>query len=426
MTEDTIFDLASLTKSLATATAFLQLYEQGQVRFDEPVQTYLPDFNPTEDPRRGQVTLRMLLTHTSGEPGDLSLEDPWGLDAADKARAFAVRSPRGCSPVPVRSSATPTSISFCSAPLSRRSPANPWMSTCSKNVFAPLGMEIPTTFPGQSVWPAPVRGNRVASAPRQPGAVTCPAGTWSTGLLARIAPTARDEEDRADPGMNPDFDYLLRGTVHDTTARRMGGVAGHAGVFSTAHDVSIYAQALLDRLAGRPSQFPLTQATLELMTTPQQPGHTARTTRSSERRYPRSHCQETEYRGSAARSELSGDQGAKPARLWLGYRFVPVAARHDLSYRELWPHRLYGNHAVDRPSLRYLRSSSLEFNPHARQSTHLEIWQVKWRRRQPRPWFFTSNASSATNPPGKDLVESRRRLLPHDKLKRKCPTAVTA
>jgi CubicO group peptidase (beta-lactamase class C family) len=55
----------------------------------------------------------------------------------------------------------------------------------------------------------------------------------------------------------------------------MGGVAGHAGVFSTAHDVSVFAQALLDRLAGRSSQFPLTQATSELMTTPQQPGHTS-------------------------------------------------------------------------------------------------------------------------------------------------------
>jgi CubicO group peptidase (beta-lactamase class C family) len=55
----------------------------------------------------------------------------------------------------------------------------------------------------------------------------------------------------------------------------MGGVAGHAGVFSTAHDVSIFAQALLDRLAGRPSQFPLAPETLQLMTSPQQPGHTA-------------------------------------------------------------------------------------------------------------------------------------------------------
>jgi CubicO group peptidase (beta-lactamase class C family) len=93
--------------------------------------------------------------------------------------------------------------------------------------------------------------------------------------LSRIAPTARDEESQSDPSKNPDYPRLLRGTVHDTTARRMGGVAGHAGVFSTAHDVSIYAQALLDRLAGRPSRFPLSQATLELMTTPEQPGHTA-------------------------------------------------------------------------------------------------------------------------------------------------------
>jgi CubicO group peptidase (beta-lactamase class C family) len=104
----------------------------------------------------------------------------------------------------------------------------------------------------------------------------CPAGTWSVGLLPRVAPTARDEESRADPSKNPDLDRLLRGTVHDMTARRMGGVAGHAGVFSTAYDVSTFAQALLDRLAGRPSKFPLMQATLELMTSPQQPGHTDR------------------------------------------------------------------------------------------------------------------------------------------------------
>ena len=61
--------------------------------------------------------------------------------------------------------------------------------------------------------------------------------------MPRVAPTARDEEGRADPGKNPDLDQLLRGTVHDTTARRMGGVAGDAGVFSTAHDVGVYAQA---------------------------------------------------------------------------------------------------------------------------------------------------------------------------------------
>ena len=77
------------------------------------------------------------------------------------------------------------------------------------------------------------------------------------------------------PGLNPDYDHLLRGTVHDPTARRMGGVTGSAGVFSTVGDIGRYAQALLDRRAGRPSTFPLTQATVELMTTPQQPGHDA-------------------------------------------------------------------------------------------------------------------------------------------------------
>ena len=70
MTEDTIFDLASLTKCLATATAVMQLYEQGKVAFDDPVQKYLPEFNTANDPQRAKVTVRMLLTHTSGVAGD--------------------------------------------------------------------------------------------------------------------------------------------------------------------------------------------------------------------------------------------------------------------------------------------------------------------------------------------------------------------
>mgnify|MGYP002145600668 CR=1 FL=1 len=85
MTTDTIFDLASMTKALATTTAIMQLHEQGRIEFDEPVQNYLPGFNPTGDPRRAQVTIRMLLTHTSGIGGDLSMQGPWGLNPADKA-----------------------------------------------------------------------------------------------------------------------------------------------------------------------------------------------------------------------------------------------------------------------------------------------------------------------------------------------------
>ena len=150
--------------------------------------------------------------------------------------------------------------------------------TFSETCLRRLAWKTPATFPRPKHAVHTRRsGAAIAWAPapqgREPDA--CPPGTWSAGLLSRIAPTARDEESRADPSKNPDFDHLLRGTVQDTTARRMGGVAGHAGVFSTAHDVSIFAQALLDRLAGRPSEFPLTQATCELMTAPQQPGHTA-------------------------------------------------------------------------------------------------------------------------------------------------------
>ncbi len=88
MTEDTIFDMASLTKPLATATAVMQLYEQGKVPFDDPVQLYLPGFNAANDPQRAKVTVRMLLTHTSGETGDVDLKDPWGLDGADKTEGL--------------------------------------------------------------------------------------------------------------------------------------------------------------------------------------------------------------------------------------------------------------------------------------------------------------------------------------------------
>jgi CubicO group peptidase (beta-lactamase class C family) len=278
MTEDTIFDLASLTKVLATTTAVMQLYEQGMVGFDDPVQQYLPDFNPANDPQRAKVTVRMLLTHTSGETGDVDLKDPWGLEAADKTEGIhrALTTPLESGPGE-RFRYSDINFILLGA-LIEKVTGEAEDVYVEQHVFAPLGMEETRYLPpAKACGPHAMRGAAIVWAPaptgREPDA--CPAGTWNTGLLSRIAPTAHDDENRNDPSRNPDLDYLLWGTVHDTTARRMGGVAGHAGVFSTAHDVSIFAQALLDRLAGRPSGFPLTQATLELMTTPQQPGHTA-------------------------------------------------------------------------------------------------------------------------------------------------------
>ncbi len=100
----------------------------------------------------------------------------------------------------------------------------------------------------------------------------CPKGTWEPDHIGPItAPTAHDDESKDNPSLNPDYDHLLRGTVHDPTTRRMGGVAGHAGVFSTAHDVSLYADALLEKLLHNKGPFPLKQSTLQLMTRPEQP-----------------------------------------------------------------------------------------------------------------------------------------------------------
>jgi CubicO group peptidase (beta-lactamase class C family) len=271
MTEDTIFDLASLTKGLTTATAILQLYEQGKVKLDEPVQTYLPDFNPANDPRRAQVTIRMLLTHTSGIAGDLSLDGPWGLDRADKAEgihralgAWVVSDPGEL-------------FHYCDinfiilGALLEKITGEPEDIYIQNNVFAPLGMSDTHYLPAaKACGPHQIRGTAIALDPGAPEVSDCPPGTWNTDLVGRIAPTALDEDT---PGINPDYGHPLRGTVHDPTARRMGGVAGSAGAFSTVHDIGRYAQALLDRLAGQPSPFPLTQSTLTLMTTPQQPGH---------------------------------------------------------------------------------------------------------------------------------------------------------
>ncbi|MFI5507788.1 serine hydrolase domain-containing protein [Mycobacterium sp. NPDC051804] len=273
MTEDTIFDLASLTKSLATSTAVMQLYEQGKVQFDDAVETYLPDFNPGHDPQRADVTVRMLLTHTSGLVGELDLRDPWGLNGPDKAQGIrrALAKPLEAAP---GAGFRYSDVNFILLGLMvERITGQPEDVYVQQNVFEPLGMgDTRYLPPAKACGPHQIRGSAVAWLPGPTS--TCPPDDWSADILPRVAPTARDEEGRAAPGANPDLDFLLRGTVHDPTARRMGGVAGSAGVFSTAHDMSIYAQALLDRLAGRPSTFPLTQATLQLMTSPEQPGHT--------------------------------------------------------------------------------------------------------------------------------------------------------
>jgi uncharacterized protein YbbC (DUF1343 family) len=139
-----------------------------------------------------------------------------------------------------------------------------------KYIFKPLGLTMTTYAP---IYCAPYRAVFDAAVGTGVSGIAsptdCTLGEWYLPIRERIAPTQHDDQGTVET--NPNFDRLLRGTVHDPTTRRMGGVAGQAGVFSTADDVALFAQALLDRLAGRPSNFPLKRETLQLMTTPQQP-----------------------------------------------------------------------------------------------------------------------------------------------------------
>ena len=216
MTVDTVFDIASLTKVVATTVAVMQLVQKGDIRVNEPVAKYLPEFaqNGKED-----VTIRQLLTHFSGLPEDLDLAQPWqGRDTAlQMAYAEKLVNPPG-------SRFLYTDVDFIVlGALVERISGMPLDQYCRQHIFTPLGMTQTRFLP-------------------------------PLALLAKVAPTQFDEHD-----------HMLRGIVHDPTARRMGGVAGHAGLFSTGDDLSKFAQFLLD---GGPVLSPLM---IEKMTTPQQP-----------------------------------------------------------------------------------------------------------------------------------------------------------
>jgi uncharacterized protein YbbC (DUF1343 family) len=217
MTADTIFDCASLTKVVATTTAIMQLWEQGKFRMSDPVAKYLPEFaqNGKQD-----ITIRELLVHYSGLAPDLDLTAKW--EGKDTAYRMAYEAP----PERVPGAAFVYSdINFVVlGALVERLSGEPLDEYSAKHIFAPLGMNETRFLPPSS---------------------------WEP----RIAPTEEDENH-----------HLLRGVVHDPTARRMGGVAGHAGLFSTAGDLAIFAQALLDGGRGV-----LTPPTIAKMTAPQQP-----------------------------------------------------------------------------------------------------------------------------------------------------------
>jgi uncharacterized protein YbbC (DUF1343 family) len=205
MTDDTIFDLASLTKVVATTTSVMQLVEQGRIRLRDPVALFVPEFSAHG---KDAITIQQLLTHTSGLPPDLPLEDAFhGSDEAiRRASALAPSSPPGDKFVY-------SDVNFfLLGDIVRRVSGQRLDEYAADHVFAPLRM-VETRFLPPEAW------------------------------RARIAPTERCLP-LAWPCADPAAPFL-RGIVHDPTARRMDGVAGHAGLFSTAADLSRFCRMLL-------------------------------------------------------------------------------------------------------------------------------------------------------------------------------------
>ena len=236
MSLDTVFDLASLTKVVATTTAIMTLVEQGRVRLSEPVSAYVPGF---ERYGKGGVTVGHLMAHISGLRPDLDLGEPWkGYDTAIQlARDEALVAGPG-----ERFIYSDINY-FLLGEIVRVVSGEPLDAYARRAVFTPLGMRDTGFLPPQTLRP-------------------------------RIAPTERcDEMDQwpcKRPGAAP-----LRGSVHDPTARRMGGVAGHAGLFGTAADLGRFARMLLagGALDGVRVLAPATVARMTSRATP--PGMTA-------------------------------------------------------------------------------------------------------------------------------------------------------
>lgn len=218
MTLDTVFDLASLTKVVATTPSVMRLVQFGKLRLNEPVARVLPEFGANG---KQSITVRDLMTHYSGLAPDLDLVEQWqGLEEAyRRAHEEKLQNPPGAEFVY-------SDINFIIlGELVQRIGAMPLNQYADHYVFQPLGMKH-TRF--------------------------LPPPDWHPRCAATLA---------------IDNKRVLRGVVHDPTAERMGGVAGHAGLFSTAGDLALYAQALISR------NKILSPDLIEKMTTPQQPAN---------------------------------------------------------------------------------------------------------------------------------------------------------
>jgi uncharacterized protein YbbC (DUF1343 family)/CubicO group peptidase (beta-lactamase class C family) len=239
MTAETIFDLASLTKIFATTASVMKLFEAGKVRLDDPAVRYLPELG-TQGATDGknQITIRHLMTHTAGFPPDPDDKKiPAGWSGAEPLLQEIYAEPL-TSPPGTRFLYSDSSFIILGEIVHRVS-GLPLNEFAQREVFTPLGMSH-TRF--------------------------LPPADW----IPNIAPTEEiDLPEGAKAGSGRG--HVLRGVVHDPRARQMGGVAGHAGLFSTADDLAKYCRMILrGGIADNNKRF-FAAATVHKMTTPQQP-----------------------------------------------------------------------------------------------------------------------------------------------------------
>jgi uncharacterized protein YbbC (DUF1343 family)/CubicO group peptidase (beta-lactamase class C family) len=231
MTEDTIFDLASLTKVVATTTSVMRLVEEGRIRLADPVAQFIPEFGRYG---KGAITIRQLLTHTSGLRPDLELEVEFhgAEEAIRRASEEVLASPPG-------ERFVYSDINFfLLGDIVRRVSGERLDRYAKAQIFDPLGMNETAFLPPESWRP-------------------------------RIAPTEACDPLAWPCSTGPAVPFL-RGIVHDPTARRMDGVAGHAGLFSTAADLSRFCRMLVD--GGRLGAARiLSAATVARMSSPSTP-----------------------------------------------------------------------------------------------------------------------------------------------------------
>ncbi len=233
MTADTVFDLASLTKVIATATSMMMLVERGQVSLADAVARYIPEFGRAGKER---VTIEQLLTHRAGLVPDNEIADYVGVTINPLEKIYDLQ----LSYEPGARFVYSDVGYIVAAEVIRRVSGKTLDQFSRENIFAPLGMK--ETFWGtgdrrQGMGKgssARVSDNKKSRGQKNSGIPSSISHPPSPILPQRIAPTERREG------------RWMRGEVHDPRAYEMGGVAGHAGLFSTADDVAVFCQMILN------------------------------------------------------------------------------------------------------------------------------------------------------------------------------------